>query len=79
MLSMPQMRGRIAYFMSVDYCKFRQTVVPGDELRMEVEVLRYRSKTGQCAGRAYVGEKLVCEAEVKFAIVDRGGQEAEEK
>lgn len=72
MLAMPEMRGKIAYFMSVDYCKFRQTVVPGDELRMEVEVLRCRSKTGQCAGRAYVGDKLVCEAEVKFAIVDRG-------
>ena len=70
MLSMPEMRGRIAYFMSVDYCKFRQTVVPGDELRMEVEVLRYRAKTGQCAGRAYVGDKLVCEAGVKFALVE---------
>ena len=71
MLSMPENRGRIAYFMSVDYCKFRQTVMPGDELRMEVEVLRCRAKTGQCAGRAYVHDKLVCEAEVKFAIVDR--------
>ena len=70
MLSMPEMRRKIAYFMSVDYCKFRQTVVPGDELRMEVEVLRYRPKTGQCVGRAYVKDKLVCEAEVKFAIVD---------
>ena len=70
MLSMPEMQGKIAYFMSVDYCKFRQTVVPGDELRMEVEVLRCRAKTGQCAGRAYVKDKLVCEAEVKFAIVD---------
>ncbi len=71
MLSRPDLRGKIAYFMSVDYCKFRQTVVPGDELRMEVEVLRCRPKTGQCSGRAYVGGKLVCEAEVKFAIVDR--------
>lgn len=71
MLSMPEMRGKIAYFMSVDYCKFRQTVVPGDELRLEVEVLRCRAKSGQCAGRAYVKDKLVCEAEVKFAIVER--------
>jgi UDP-3-O-[3-hydroxymyristoyl] N-acetylglucosamine deacetylase/3-hydroxyacyl-[acyl-carrier-protein] dehydratase len=77
MLSMPELRGKIAYFMSVDYCKFRQTVVPGDELRMEIEVLRYRAKTGQCAGKAFVGDKLVCEAEVKFAIVDRS--ESEEK
>jgi len=37
---------------------------------MEVEVLRYRAKTGQCVGRAFVKDKLVCEAEVKFAIVD---------
>ena len=72
MLSMPEMRGKIAYFMSVDFCKFRQTVVPGDELRMEVEILRCRAKTGQCAGRAFVKDKLVCEAEVKFAIVDPG-------
>lgn len=71
MLATPAMRGKIAYFMSVDYCKFRQTVIPGDELRLEVEVLRCRAKTGQCVGRAYVKDKLVCEAEVKFAIVDR--------
>ena len=77
MLSMPEMQGKIAYFMSVDYCKFRQTVVPGDELRMEVEVLRYRAKTGQCVGRAYVKDKLVCEAEVKFAIVDPQTEKAE--
>lgn len=71
MLSTPEMQGKIAYFMSVDYCKFRQAVSPGDELRMEVEVLRCRAKTGQCAGRAYVKDKLVCEAEVKFAIIDQ--------
>ena len=72
MLSMPEMRGRMAYFMSVDFCKFRQTVVPGDELRLEVEVLKVRARTGQCSGRACVKDKLVCEAEVKFAIVDQG-------
>lgn len=71
MLSLAELHGKIAYFMSVDFCKFRQTVVPGDELRLEVEVLRCRAKTGQCSGKAFVGEKLVCEAEVKFAIVDR--------
>lgn len=73
MLSLPELHGKIAYFMSVDYCKFRQTVVPGDELRLEVEVMRIRSRNGQCLGRAYVGDKLVCEAEVKFAIVASEG------
>lgn len=71
MLSKPENRNKIAYFMSIDSAKFRQPVMPGDELRMEVEVQKIRARTGQCAGQAYVGEKLVCEAEVKFAVVDR--------
>ena len=71
MLSKPENRNKIAYFMSIDSAKFRHPVVPGDELRMEVEVQKIRARTGQCAGNAYVGDKLVCEAEVKFAVVDR--------
>ena len=71
MLSKPENRNKIAYFMSIDSAKFRQPVVPGDVLRMEVEVQKIRARTGQCAGQAYVGDKLVCEAEVKFAVVDR--------
>lgn len=71
MLSKPENRNKIAYFMSIDAAKFRQPVVPGDVLRMEVEIGKIRARTGQCVGRAYVGEKLVCEAEVKFAVVDR--------
>lgn len=71
MLSEAENRGKIAYFMSVDSVKWRSPVRPGDTLRMEVEVLKKRSKFGQCAGKAYVGDTLVCEAEVKFAVVDK--------
>lgn len=71
MLSKPENRNKIAYFMSIDFAKFRYPVQPGDELRMEVEVGKIRARTGQCTGHAYVGEKLVCEAQVKFAVVDR--------
>ena len=71
MLSKPENRNKLAYFMSIDSAKFRQPVLPGDELRMEVEVKKIRGRTGQCVGMAYVGEKLVCEAEVKFAVVDK--------
>ncbi len=70
MLAEPENRGKIAYFMSLDGVKFRAPVVPGDVLRMEVVVIKKRSRTGQCEGKAYVGDKLVCEAEVKFAVVD---------
>ncbi|HTL48186.1 MAG TPA: UDP-3-O-acyl-N-acetylglucosamine deacetylase [Verrucomicrobiae bacterium] len=71
MLSKPENNGKIAYFMSIDYAKFRQPVHPGDELRMEVEIGKIRARTGQCTGSAFVGDKLVCEAQVKFAVVDR--------
>lgn len=71
MLSKPENRNKIAYFMSIDFAKFRHPVQPGDELRMEVEVGKIRARTGQCTGHAYVGDKLVCEAQVKFAVVDR--------
>ncbi|MBI4549352.1 MAG: UDP-3-O-[3-hydroxymyristoyl] N-acetylglucosamine deacetylase [Candidatus Omnitrophica bacterium] len=71
MLCMHENHGKIAYLMSIDHAKFRQPVFPGDTLRLEVEVVRSRSKTGQCTGKAYVGDKLVCEAEVKFAVVDK--------
>lgn len=71
MLGEPENRGKIAYFMSIDSVKWRSPVRPGDSLRMEVEVLKKRSKFGQCAGKAYVGDALVCEAEVKFAVVDK--------
>lgn len=70
MLSEPQNRGKLAYFMTIENVKFRQAVYPGDELRLVAEAIRLKSRTGQCSGKAYVGEKLVCEAEVKFAIVD---------
>ncbi|MFA6599766.1 MAG: UDP-3-O-acyl-N-acetylglucosamine deacetylase [Candidatus Omnitrophota bacterium] len=71
MLSKAENHGKIAYFMSIDSAKFRAPVTPGDVLRMEVKVQKIRARTGQCLGLAYVGEKLVCEAEVKFAVVDR--------
>ena len=70
MLSKAENLGKIAYFMTIESAKFRQPVLPGDELRFEAEVIRARTKTGECAGRAYVGDKLVCEAEVRFAVVD---------
>ncbi|MFB3067961.1 MAG: 3-hydroxyacyl-ACP dehydratase FabZ, partial [Acidobacteriota bacterium] len=50
MLSKPENRNKIAYLMSLDSAKFRQPVVPGDELRMAVEVKRIRARTGQCVG-----------------------------
>ncbi|MDF7809448.1 3-hydroxyacyl-ACP dehydratase FabZ [Pontiellaceae bacterium B12219] len=58
--------GAIAYFMAIDKAKFRRKVVPGDTLRMEVEVTRMRSRMATVAGKAYVGDELASQAELMF-------------
>lgn len=56
--------GAIIYFMGMDHVRFRQPVVPGDQLILEAQVLKMRSKVAKMAGRALVEGKLVAEAEL---------------
>lgn len=70
-LSRPELKDKLAYLTGVDKGKFRKPVIPGDQLRLEVEVLRDRSNFGKVKGTAYVEKELVAEAEISFAIVDR--------
>ena len=51
------------YFLGFDKVRFRKPVVPGDQLVLEVRMLKQRLKTVKMAGRALVDEKLVAEAE----------------
>lgn len=51
------------YFMSIDACKFRRMVVPGDVLELHVQVMRERRRIYKFSGRAMVGEHLAAEAE----------------
>ena len=53
----------VIYFMSMDKVKFRKPVVPGDRLRLELQALRTGSKVWKMAGKAFVKEDLVAEAE----------------
>jgi UDP-3-O-[3-hydroxymyristoyl] N-acetylglucosamine deacetylase / 3-hydroxyacyl-[acyl-carrier-protein] dehydratase len=62
---------KLVYFMTIDKVKFRQPVVPGDQLRFEMEMLRFRGKTCQMRGEAKVDSKTVCEAEMMAMITDR--------
>jgi UDP-3-O-[3-hydroxymyristoyl] N-acetylglucosamine deacetylase/3-hydroxyacyl-[acyl-carrier-protein] dehydratase len=70
MLNKKENIGKVAYFMSLDNVKFRKTVVPGDQLRLEVEVIKLRSKTGQVHTKALVDGAVVSEADLMFALVD---------
>jgi 3-hydroxyacyl-[acyl-carrier-protein] dehydratase len=67
-LSMPEHRGKIAYFGGIKEAKFRQKVTPGDTLRLVVELDRLRSKAGYGKATAYLGDKIACQCEIMFAI-----------
>ncbi|RLB39761.1 MAG: 3-hydroxyacyl-[acyl-carrier-protein] dehydratase FabZ [Deltaproteobacteria bacterium] len=56
------------YFMAIDKVKFRRPVIPGDQLKFEVEALRTGSKVWKMAGKAFVDDKLVSEAELMATI-----------
>lgn len=67
-LSLDEYKGKIAYFTGINGAKFRRKVVPGDILRLEVEIIKRRGPIGIGKAIAYVEDKKACEAEISFAI-----------
>ena len=67
-LCVPEHRGRIAYFAGMDRVKFRRPVVPGDQLKMVAEMIKYRGNIGKVWTQAFIGEELVAEGELTFAL-----------
>ena len=63
-------RGKLVYFSGIDAARFRRPVMPGDQLRFELELLKLRGTALQDAGHAWVGDELVAEAELMSTIVD---------
>ena len=68
-------KGKLVYFMTVDNCKFRKPVVPGDQVRLFVDVIRSRGPVWKFKGAAKVDDQLVCEAEFSAMIMDPGDGE----
>lgn len=68
LLSMEEYKSKIAYFAAVDKAKFRANVVPGDTLKLEVEIIKMKGTIGIGKAVAYVKDKKVTEAELTFAI-----------
>lgn len=71
LLSAPENRGKLGLFTGIDGARFRRQVVPGDQLRLEVEMTKVRGPVGKGQARAWVGEQLAAEAELMFALTDR--------
>ena len=62
--------GRIPLFMGIDKARFRRQVIPGDQLRLEVEIIQKRRNVVRVQGRAFVGEERAAEAEILATITD---------
>jgi 3-hydroxyacyl-[acyl-carrier-protein] dehydratase len=70
-LSISDTKSKLVYFSGIDHCRFRQKVVPGDQLRLEVVATRNRGNFYQMKAEALVDGVLVAEAELSCAIADR--------
>ncbi|HEY5673720.1 MAG TPA: 3-hydroxyacyl-ACP dehydratase FabZ [Malonomonas sp.] len=62
---------RVTYFVGIDNARFRKPVMPGDVLRMEMELVSRRRGIYQFVGKAYVGDTLVAEAELKATFAEK--------
>ncbi len=62
---------KVVYFMSMDKVKFRRPVVPGDQVRFELEMLQFKGKRCRMQGAGYVDGKKVVEGEMMAQIVDK--------
>jgi 3-hydroxyacyl-[acyl-carrier-protein] dehydratase len=71
MLCTPEHRSKLALFAGVDACRFRRKVVPGDQLHIEVNLLRLRGSFGKVAASASVAGEPAAEAELLFTLTER--------
>jgi 3-hydroxyacyl-[acyl-carrier-protein] dehydratase len=70
LLSKGGYEGKVAFFMGIDEAKFRAPVLPGCALKHHIEILRL-GRAGKFRGESYVDGKMVAEANMTFALVDK--------
>ncbi len=66
-------RSVLPLFLGVDQARFRKPIVPGDQMRIEVEILQERGRVIRCRGRVLVDGQVASEAELMFMATDRKG------
>jgi len=67
---------KLAVFTGIDGAKFRRSIAPGDQIRIEVNVVSFRPRAGKMEGKAYIDGKLACEATLTCMIVPRRQESA---
>ena len=74
----PDRDSKLMVFTGIEKARFRRPVTPGDQLRIVVEVLAWRSNAVRMEGKAYLGEKVAAEAVISCAITTRAGGSKED-
>jgi 3-hydroxyacyl-[acyl-carrier-protein] dehydratase len=70
----PDREKKLVVFSGIDQAKFRRSVTPGDQLRLEIDVLSFRPRAGRMEGKAYVDGKLACQATLTCMVVPRASK-----
>jgi len=73
----PDREQKLVFFTGIERARFRRPVIPGDQLRIEVDVLSWRRIAGRMDGKVLVDGKLAAEAIISCAVVDRPSQTAQ--
>lgn len=71
LLKMPEYQGKIGLFAGIDGVRFREQVVPGDTLTLETTITRIKGTIVKAKGVAKVGDKVVVEGELMFALANK--------
>ncbi len=71
MAGIPDREKKLLVFTGIERAKFRRPVTPGDQLRIEVDVLSIKARAGRMEGRAFVDGKLACQATLTCQVVTR--------
>jgi beta-hydroxyacyl-ACP dehydratase FabZ len=69
--SLPDRERKLVFFMGIEKARFRRPVRPGDQLRIEMTVVKVKTRFGKLCGKAYVEGRLVAESDIMFTLVDR--------
>jgi 3-hydroxyacyl-[acyl-carrier-protein] dehydratase len=77
LLSLPENKGRLAFFAGIDGVRFRRQVFPGDRLRLEVSISSMKMGIGKGEAKAYVGEELAVSGQLMFALAKEESSSAE--
>ena len=70
-LERPEMAGKIAMILQIPSASIKRIVVPGETVRFVARVLKLRETLGELRGEAYIGDELVADGQMRFAIADR--------